>query len=198
MVNLKHMNRKPRITAWLTLTLVGLSACDHKLNVQPQGSLLQANIQNLSGVNGLLIGAYAILDGENVPVAGDAYGSAGSNWQYGSVCADDSYKGSVPSDQPDLTALESWTLSEGGTTTYLNEKWTILYLGIQRSNDVIRVMRLATGISPADTAELEGEARFLRGYYHMDGRRVFHFFPYVDENVSFVNNNLDVPNNVDR
>jgi len=179
------------------LSLAAGYGCNSKLNVAPRGSLLQTNITNLSGVNGLLIGAYAVLDGENVPVAGDAYGSAGSNWTYGSVCADDSYKGSVPSDQPDLTALESWTLSQGGTTIYLNEKWTILYLGIQRANDVIRTMRLSTGISPADTAEITGEARFLRGYYHMDGRRIFHFFPYVDESVSFVNNNLDVPNSAD-
>ncbi|HWK06208.1 MAG TPA: RagB/SusD family nutrient uptake outer membrane protein [Puia sp.] len=182
------------LTAILAIIAYG---CNRKLNVQPQGSLLQTSITNLSGVNGLLIGAYAVLDGENVPVAGDAYGSAGSNWVYGSICADDSYKGSVPSDQPDATALESWTLSQGGTTTYLNEKWTILYLGIQRANDVLRNMRLATGISPADTAEISGEARFLRGYYHMDGRKIFHFFPYVDETISFVNNNLDVPNNAD-
>lgn len=194
---MKYMTRKLTIPIGLLLMTLCYSACDHKLNVQPQGSLLQPNIENLSGVNGLLIGAYAILDGENVPVAGDAYGSAGSNWQYGSVCADDSYKGSVPSDQPDLSTLESWSLSQGGTTTYLNEKWTILYLGIQRSNDVLRVMRQSKGLSPTDTAELSGEARFLRGYYHMDGRRIFHFFPYVDENVSFVNGNLNLPNNAD-
>jgi hypothetical protein len=198
-MNLKKVKyiKHPVSLCAVALSLLVLYACNRKLNVQPQGTLLQANLTNLSGVNGLLIGAYAILDGENVPTSGNAYGSAGSNWQYGSVCADDSYKGSVPSDQPDLTALESWTLSQGGTTSYLNEKWTILYLGIQRANDVLRNMRLATGITPADTAEISGEARFLRGFYHMDGRRVFHFFPYVDESISFVNGNLDVPNDVD-
>src|ERR1700761_951973 len=157
-----RMKQKFIILVWLSLGasffLIQL-ACNRKLDVQPQGSLLPTNVNNLSGVDGLLIGAYAILDGENVPVAGDAYGSAGSNWQYGSVCPDDSYKGSVPSDQPDLTALESWTLTQGGTTTYLNEKWSILYLGIQRANDVIRVMRQSTGISPADTLEISAEAR---------------------------------------
>src|ERR1700743_40695 len=107
---------KRMITALAAISIITIFACNNKLNIQPQGSLVQDNIKNLSGVNGLLIGAYAILDGENVPTSGNAYGSAGSNWQYDSVCADDSYKGSVPSDQPDLTALESWTLSEGGTT----------------------------------------------------------------------------------
>ncbi len=196
-----HMNRiikhkKPVVLSLVALAAIAIFSCNNKLSIQPQGSLLQANIQNLSGVNGLLIGAYAILDGENVPAAGHAYGSAGSNWQYGSACADDSYKGSTPSDQPDLAQLEAWSLSQS-STSYLNEKWTILYLGIQRANDVLRVMRLATGISPADTAAISAEARFLRGYYHMDGRRIFHFFPYVNENISFVNNNLNVPNSAD-
>ncbi|HEY4288964.1 MAG TPA: RagB/SusD family nutrient uptake outer membrane protein [Puia sp.] len=181
------------LAAW---TVIMAFSCNHKLNIQPQGSLLQTNLTNLSGVNGLLIGAYAILDGENLPGAGNAYGSAGSNWQYGSVCADDSYKGSTPGDQPDLVLLESWNLNQGATS-YLNEKWTVLYLGIQRANDVLRIMRQATGISPADTAEISGEARFLRGYYHMDGRRIFHFFPYADENISFANGNGNLPNTAD-
>ncbi len=192
----KYMKNPVRLL-FVALGFAVLPACNHKLEVQPQGTLVQSNLLNLSGVNGLLIGAYAILDGENLPAAGDAYGSAGSNWTYGSVCADDSYKGSLPTDQPDLAQLESWSLSQASTSTYLNEKWTTLYLGIQRSNDVLRTMRLATGITPEDTAEISGEARFLRGFYHMDGRRVFHYFPYVDENVSYQNNNLNVPNNVD-
>lgn len=190
------MNMKRLITALSVITIITVFACNSKMNIQPQGSLLQDNIKNLSGVNGLLIGAYAILDGENIPTAGNAYGSAGSNWQYGSVCADDSYKGSTPSDQPDLAQLESWSLSQS-STNYLNEKWSMLYLGIQRANDVLRVMRTASGLTPADTAAISAEARFLRAYYHMDGRRVFHFFPYVNENISFVNNNLNVPNNAD-
>src|ERR1700753_2047829 len=82
--------------------LIMTLSCNHKLTIPPPGSLLPSNLTNLSGVNGLLIGAYAVLDGENLPGAGNAYGSAGSNWQYGSVCADDSYKGSTTRDQPEL------------------------------------------------------------------------------------------------
>jgi len=66
---MNYMKRKTILIAALGMAVYG---CNQKLNVQPQGSLLQSNITNLSGVNGLLIGAYAVLDGENVPVAGDA------------------------------------------------------------------------------------------------------------------------------
>jgi hypothetical protein len=195
------MKRLP-INKWM-MTGVSISllafviySCNKKLNKEPQGSLSLVNVATHTGVNALLIGAYAILDGENIPGAGNAYGSAGSNWVYGSIAADDSYKGSTPTDQPDATQIESWSVSQA-TTAYLNEKWTILYNGIQRANDVLRVMRQATDIDPADTAAISGEARFLRGFYHFDGKKVFNNFPYVDESISFDNGNLLVPNNVD-
>ncbi|MDQ2752905.1 MAG: RagB/SusD family nutrient uptake outer membrane protein, partial [Bacteroidota bacterium] len=184
------------IAASVLFTTVIIYACNKDLNKQPQGYLLPSNVANKTGVDLLLIGAYALLDGENLPGGGNAYGSAGSNWVYGSICADDSYKGSVPSDQPDATSVESWSLAQAATA-YVNQKWTILYTGIQRCNDVIRNMRLATDITPADTAELSGEARFLRGYYHFDGKKIFNSFPYVDESVSFLSGNLSVANNVD-
>ena len=185
------------ISAFLVLlTTIVIYACNKKLDIQPQGYLVPANVTNKTGVDLLLIGAYALLDGENLPAGGTAYGSAGSNWVYGSICADDSYKGSVPSDQPDATSVESWALAQA-TTAYVNQKWTVLYTGIQRCNDVIRNMRLATDISPEDTAKIAAEARFLRGYYHFDGKKVFNNFPYVDESISFLNDNLAVSNSVD-
>lgn len=180
----------------LFLLIMFMYSCNKNLNKVPQGSLSLSNVANHTGVNALLIGAYAILDGENLPGPGNAYGSAGSNWVYGSISADDSYKGSTPTDQPDATQVESWSLSQA-TTAYLNEKWTLLFNGIQRANDVLRVMRQASDISPADTAIISGEARFLRGFYHFDGKKVFNNFPFVDESISFDNGNLLVPNNVD-
>lgn len=184
------------IPTFVLLTTIVIYACNKKLDIQPQGYLVPANVANKTGVDLLLIGAYALLDGENLPGGGNAYGSAGSNWVYGSICADDSYKGSVPSDQPDATSVESWALAQA-TTAYVNQKWTVLYTGIQRANDVLRNMRLATDILPADTTKISAEARFLRGYYHFDGKKIFNNFPYVDESISYSNNNLSVSNNVD-
>jgi hypothetical protein len=111
-------------------------------------------------------------------------------------CADDAYKGSTPSDQPDAIPLMTWSLAESGTSSYLDEKWTVLYTGIQRANDVIRTMRQSPSISAADTAEYEAEARFLRGYYHFEGKKIFNNFPYVNELIQYSANNLDVPNSV--
>src|ERR1700722_16393988 len=180
------------------VVLIGfiIYACNNKLTLQPQGSLIAANVTNNSGVQGLLIGAYALLSGENVPGQNLGNGSGISNYVYGNEAADDAYKGSTPSDQPDAIPILTWSLAQAGTSSYLDEKWVVLYTGIQRANDVIRTMRISPSIAPSDTVEYEAEARFLRGYYHFEGKKVFNNFPYVNEFVQYASNNLDVPNYV--
>jgi hypothetical protein len=165
------------------------------LDKQPLGSLSSDNVANLTGVQGLLIGAYSLLDGEIglSTSTGYAYGSAGSNWVYGSVCADDSYKGSTPTDQPDLVLLQTWSVSSANTS-YVQQKWALLYDGIQRCNEVLRVLPKAEDISEADAKVISGETRFLRAFYHFGGKIVFNNFPYVDETITITNNNLNVPN----
>lgn len=188
-----------KIIKWIAavipvLAAIVIYACNKKLDLQPQGALLASNVTNNSGVRGLLIGAYALLSGENVPGQNLGNGSAASNYVYGSECADDSYKGSTPSDQPDAIPLMTWSLAQAATSTYLDQKWIVLYTGVQRANDVIRTLRLSKGISPADTVEYTAEARFLRGYYHFEGKKLWNNFPYVDESISYTNGNLEVPN----
>src|SRR5450631_474631 len=160
------------------LLMIIIYACNKQLNLQPQGSLLASNVNNNSGVQGLLIGAYVLLSGENVPGQNLGNGSAGSNYVYGSEAADDSYKGSSPSDQPDAIPLLTWSLSQSTTTLYLDEKWVVLYTGIQRANDVIRTLRISPSISATDTVEYVAEARFLRAFYHFEGKKIWNNFPY--------------------
>ena len=107
-------------------------ACNKQLNLQPQGSLLASNVDNNSGVQGLLIGAYVLLSGENVPGQNLGNGSGASNYVYGNEAADDAYKGSTPSDQPDAIPLLTWSLAQAAPTNYLDEKWVVLFTGIQR------------------------------------------------------------------
>ena len=127
--------------------------------------------------------------------------NSGAPWFIDGTCkrvalADDSYKGSTPTDQPNATEIESWSVSQANTATaYLNEKWTILFNGIQRANDVIRTSRLAKDI--ADTAPIIAEARFLRGFYHFEGKKVFNNFPFADETVFYGNGLPLTPNNTD-
>lgn len=155
-------------------------ACNKNfLEKPPIGSLSPSVLYNANGVQGLLIGAYSLVDGEGGNNSG--WGSAASNWVYGSVCADDAYKGSTPSDQGDIYPLERWTATP--TNSYPSQKWDLCYDGAQRANEVIRVIPLAKDMKPADATEAIAEARFLRAHYHFELKKIFNNVPYIDESI---------------
>lgn len=190
---MKRLKYKLLISS-LAILIIVYGCSKSYLDKRPIGSLLQENITSKKGVQGLLIGAYSLLDGEiGILSLGNDWGSAGSNWVYGSMVADDSYKGSTPGDQPPAVVLATWSLGQS-TSPYLNQKWIILYNGIQRANDVLRILPAVTDITEEERKVMTAEARFLRGFYHQDGKKMWNNIPYVDETIAYVNNNLDVPN----
>src|ERR1700733_2023086 len=104
------------------LTLAIDFACNkNKLNEPELGYLNQSTIANKAGVEGLLIGAYSLLDGESG--ANFNEGAAASNWIYGSVCGSEAYKGGDPTsdDQADITSLELFDAN--AFSSNLAEKW---------------------------------------------------------------------------
>ena len=187
--------KQNKIYFLLLLMLCVVYACSKSfLDKQPLGSLAAPNVTSKAGVEGLLVGAYALLDGEiGIDNQGNDYGSAGSNWVYGSMAADDSYKGSTPGDQPPAVLIGTWSLSQA-TTPYLNQKWKMLFTGIQRANDVIRILPDVEDVSEEERTRMIAEARFLRGFYHEDGKKMWNNIPFVDESVTYENQNLEVAN----
>lgn len=178
----------------LALLVVGYSCGNKFLTKPPLGALQQTQLANEAGVKSLLIGAYSLLDGEGNYTQGNQYGSGASNWVYGSVCADDAYKGSTPSDQGDIVAISTWQTATAANS-YPNQRWIALYDGVNRANDVIRTMALASDIKAADHGELMAEARFLRGFYHFEAKKMWKNIPYADETISYNNNNLSNASN---
>lgn len=189
--------KKTKIKILIPVLLVALTvlyACSKKfLDKAPLGSLNPSTLANAAGVNGLLIGAYSALDGFGV--AGNGWQSAASMWVYGGVASDDAYKGSDAGDQPDINPIETYnpTASNG----YFNQFWQARYDAIQRCNDVLRVLPLATDITESDATRITAEARFLRGHYHFDLKKIFNKIPYVDETISYAAGNLNIPNDAD-
>jgi starch-binding outer membrane protein, SusD/RagB family len=190
---MKRINfKKLLIPGGLALIALLLACGKNFLNKPPIGVLSPQILATKAGVQGILIGAYSATSGEGTSQGG-AWGSAADNWTYGSVCADDAYKGSTSSDQGDIVNLQQWVAVTNNP--YLGNKWAAMYDGIQRSNDVIRTMRLATDVAAADTVEFKAEALFLRGFFHFELRKIFWYPPYVDENITVNNGNGNVPNN---
>ena len=172
-------------TALLTLLSAGLYACKDFLSTNgvPQGTLDEGTLATALGVEGTLIGAYRTLDCTNNSAA---WGCAASNWVWGSVAADDAYKGSTNVDQPPINDIEGRHWSAPNGQDYINAKWSIVYEGVSRANATIRLLKKVlssnpSALSAADAKAIEGEATFLRAYYHFEAYRMWGNIPYYRE-----------------
>lgn len=190
---MKKIKYKYLIGVSLAVTVI-LAACSKDfLEKPPLGTLSPDIVANEAGVQGLLIGAYSLLDGNGSSGDGN-YGSAASNWGYGGVASDDAYKGSDPSDVADFVPFEQF-VSLTPVNGAVPQKWNLCYNGAQRSNDVIRTLAAVTDIKDETRTGIIAQARFLRAFYHMELKKVFNNIIYADETVD--NKNIDVSNTTD-
>jgi hypothetical protein len=194
---MKRKNLKIYLPVGLAIMGLVFSCSKSFLTKAPVGSYTPDVIATKSGVKGLLIGAYSLLDGTGGAgtAAQGTWVSAASNWVFGGVVGDDAHKGSDPGDQPDIVSLMTW--SESSTNSYNEGDWQARYDGVQRCNAVLRALRLATNIDPVDTVEYSAEARFLRAHYMFELKKVFGNVPFVDESVTYTEGNWRVPNSAD-
>jgi hypothetical protein len=177
---------------------MSVSCSDSFLDVAPKAALSSAALANGKGVNSLLIGAYALLDGwATAEGAYRSYQVGADNWVYGSVASDDAYKGTIAGDQPPISLIEQHNIASDNI--YFRGKWRGMYDGIARANDVLQILPKVTDITDAERLQITAEARFLRGHYHFELKKMFNNVPYIDE-VIYDPNNLEStkqPNNVD-
>jgi len=184
---------------WIAFSGIWISSCsDSFLNVPAKGSLSTQQLLNQAGVENLLIGAYSALkmNGVSAGPVGSWSGNA-TNWVYGSVCGQETFKGSNSGDQSDINPLSTFTAP--ATNSYLAAKWGSIYDGINRANLVIKTLaQVPSGvISATDVTRITAEARFLRGYFHLDAYKVFKNVPWIDETIDYGKNNFNVPNTTD-
>ncbi|MEQ9441400.1 MAG: RagB/SusD family nutrient uptake outer membrane protein [Cyclobacteriaceae bacterium] len=161
------------------LTVGILIACnDDFLEIPVQGTLSEEALGDQDGVEASLIAAYSMLDG--YADYGD-WGTAASNWIFGSVASDDAYKGSEPGDQQPVTDVEFYQWSTGGADSYLRDKWRVLYDGVSRTNSALRLLESVEGIPEDVQNRIRGEALFLRAHYHFDAYKLWKNIPYYTE-----------------
>lgn len=177
---------------------VASSCSDKFLDVQPKAALAVSTLQNKTGVNSLLIGAYALLDGwATAEGAYRSYQVGADNWVYGSVASDDAYKGTIAGDQPPISLIEQGNIQSDNI--YFRGKWRGMYDGIARSNDVLQALAAAKDLTDAERQQITAEARFLRGHYHLELKKMFNMVPYIDEKIYNPNDleSTKLPNNED-
>lgn len=169
------------VAAFVSLGLT--SSCgDDFLERTPLGAANEATLSNAAGVNAALIAAYSLLDGVG---SGPTFTSAGSNWIYGEVASDNAYKGSDVGDQAQITTIERY--QGQADIGAFNDRWVALYDGVSRSNDVLKLLAKATDVKDAEKTQITAEARFLRGWYHFEAKKMWNMVPYVDETVTDYN-----------
>jgi len=148
------------------------------LEYKPQGSLNEQTLATLPGLTGLLIGAYGALDG-TYTVGWGSWSTSQDNWIYGSIASPDAHKGSDASDQPPMNAITNWSIDP--SNGFMSDIWRAMYEGIARCNSVLKVAG-ATKDVPADQIKLlVGEAKFLRGVYYFELKKMFNMVPWIDE-----------------
>jgi hypothetical protein len=196
---MKRINLKYIALIAIPAATIIIYSCNKVLDKAPAGALQSQALATKAGVDGLLIGAYSMLDGFT---SGNTYNGATytswetstTNWVYGGIASDDAYKGSNTTDQPNAAPIENHSLDP--SNEYLAEKWSMCYNAIQRANDVLREIPLVKdgSLTSAAAAEDAGEAKFLRGVFHLEAAKLWLNVPYVSEGVTYLNGNYMVPN----
>jgi len=185
-MKLKNISQITLTTAFL---LTGISCSDSFLDTPPAGTYSDASLQNLKGVEGMLISTYAALDGSYFESWDNNYfnqvGGA-SNWVWGSIKGGDAYTGTEPSDGIDQKPVERHE-TQPSNATLLN-KWRGSYDGIAHANQTLRTLKAAVAsgaIKDAATIDrIEGEAKFLRAHFHFEVQKVFGVAAFVAEDVT--------------
>jgi hypothetical protein len=173
------------------LAIFSLNACNKNfLEKAPAGTLNEGTLANESGVNGLLIGAYAMLNNGKTSGAG----WASSTMMFSGIASDDAHFGTDVGGGAVYSAFESY--SYDATNFPLNTRWVALYASVQRANDVLRILANvpANSISPEKLVQLKAEAIFLRTLFHFQAAMMWKNVPFVDETIDYANGNYNVSN----
>jgi hypothetical protein len=158
---------------------INFSCSESFLEVEPQGAASLTSLSNKNGVNALLIGAYSLLDGQGAGNVGRT--SAISNYVFGGITSGDAVKGTDAGDQPEQSFIEQYTWF--AENTYFLGKWQHTYDGVARANEAILLAKSpdVKDMTAAEKIQVEAEARFLRGHYHFEGKKMWNMIPYIDE-----------------
>lgn len=161
----------------ITGILLLLCACSEEfITKEPQGVAAGSVIMTPDGVEAVLTGAYSYLRGRSM-----FGGSLGTDWVYGSITSDDSYKGTSAGDETTFNLIERYECD--AFDPYLSDRWTDCYAGVARANSVLELMAVTqkgkTPLPESRALQVEAEAKFLRAWFHFQANKVFEHIPYI-------------------
>ncbi len=174
---MKRIIKLLSITILFGSLLMIYSCSEQFLTKEPPGVAAGSVIQTPEGVEALLVGVY-----ERMQNGGSMFGGCiASDWTYAGGCSDDAYKGTSAGDQSNFNLLERYEALPNNP--YMNERWTLCYDGIARANVCLEFLWSTqagpTPMADARAKQVEGEAKLLRAWFHMQANKIFENIPYI-------------------
>ena len=160
------------------------SCSDSILEEVTYGEVDPSEMSKPANVERAIISAYSILNGQ-MDGATNALNSPSSNWSFGDVTSDDSYKGGGGTgDQNNIHQMEIY--NENSTTIDIERKWMALYEGVKRSNEAMRLLNASPDFEVSLKVKRMAELRFLRGHFYFELKKIYNRIPYIDETATTV------------
>ncbi|MGB5371119.1 MAG: RagB/SusD family nutrient uptake outer membrane protein [Flavobacteriaceae bacterium] len=188
------MKKSNKIFTTITALLLLITGCtDEFLTREPQGQFSTSSLATEEGVDGILLGAYKMVNG--LGLDGQApWNNDVQNWVFGGIPSDDALKGTDAGDQPEQSFIEAYDFQS--FNGHITNKWRGLYKGVARANDAITSAQRVESLDEAKRAQIIAEARFLRGFFHFEARKMWRMPPYIGDDVYDVNDveSTKVPN----
>lgn len=194
-----YNNKRITILVLMGAIVLGPIACKESfLEVPVTGQLQEDQILNQRGIEGLLVGAYSVLNGR-----GNGWHSGASNWMWGSIRGGDANKGTNAGDFNAMNPVQRFEVD--AVNGEVNGKWLGSFEGVSRANYILARLPDVEDISDANKIRIEAEAKFLRAHYYFELKKNFNNVPWVDETTSYTADQSDkeiidkanIPNNVD-
>lgn len=168
---------------FIIVGILFMASCSEEfLEQYPNGVVTEDLLATKQGVDNLLIGAYAMLDGHSVDGAYWGSRGAGPTQWVNELQSGDCYKGEAPWGWQELNVFEKLEILPANPL--VDQVWNAHYDGIARANDVIRVAKLAIdlgNITSDQAAQPIAEATFLRAYHHFLAQLKWYQVPYITE-----------------
>src|SRR3982751_5436917 len=151
--------KKIIMAAFVSSGLILFGSCKKALDYTPTGVLSESDLTSPSAAEGLVTAAYAAIGN------GDMIGPIYSNWAYGSVRSDDSYKGGGGTgDVGEVDAMEHYNLVTPTMGAFVTRTWQNLFKSISRANVALRAVNSFSETALPNKKSRLAELRFLRGH----------------------------------
>lgn len=180
-------------TMCLVILMMSIGCSDEFTTREPQAQISEPDLATLEGVEGILLGSYNMLAGHGLQ--GQTWRNEIQNWVF-NLPSDDALKGTDAGDQPEQSFIEQYDFQS--FNLHIRDKWRGLYLGVATANDAINTLAKIEegGVSDERRQQIIAEARFLRGIFHFEARKMWRRPVYIDENIFSLNDlsSTSIPN----